>query len=60
MKGSKIILSTICVLVTIAAAITAILIFRNEIAFFLAEAKEKIDEKKWFKRNGEYADYADV
>jgi len=60
MKGSKLILCAVCVVVTVVAAVTAIIIFRNEIAYFLTELKEKVDEKKWFRRNGEYADYADV
>ena len=59
MKGSKVILCAVCAFVTVAAAVTAIFIFRNEIAYFLADIKDKIDEKR-FRRNGEYADFADV
>lgn len=59
MKGSKVLIYAVCAFVTVAAAITAIVIFRNEIAYFLADIKDKIDEKR-LRRNGEYADYADV
>ena len=59
MKGSKLILCAICVVVTIIAAVTAIIIFRNEIAEFFVDVKSKIDEKK-IQRNGEFADYADI
>jgi len=58
MNGKKLLLCAICALVTIIAAITAIIIFRNEIAYFFVDMKDKIDEKKCC-RDGEYADYAD-
>ena len=58
MKGTKLVLCTICAFLTVIAAITAIVIFRNEIAYFLADVKDKIDEKR-FLQKGEYADYAD-
>jgi len=60
MKCSKIILYAVCTFVAVVAVITAIVIFRNEIACVLSDIKEKIDEKKLFSRNGEFADYADV
>ena len=59
MKGHKLILCAICVFITIAAAVTAIIIFRNEITGFIVEIKSKIDEKK-LQHNGEFADYADI
>ena len=59
MKGQKLLLCAICAFVTVAAAVTAIIIFRNEIAYFFVDIKDKIDDKR-FRRNGEYADYADI
>ena len=59
MKGYKLILCAVCAFVTVVAAVTAIVIFRNEIVDFFADIKEKVDIKK-FRRNGEYADYADM
>ena len=59
MKGNKLLLCAICAFVTVVAAITAIIIFRNEIAEFFVDVKEKIDISK-LRRNGEYADYADM
>ena len=60
MKGTKLILCAVCAVVTVIAAITAIIIFRNEIVYFLTDMKEKLEEKKWFSKNGEFSDYADV
>ena len=59
MKGNKLLLCAICAFITIAAAITAIIVFRNEIADLFVEIKDKVDIKK-IRRNGEYADYADM
>jgi len=59
MKRTKVVLCVICAFLTIITAITAIIIFRNEIACFCVDIKDKIDEKK-LRRNGEYADYADM
>jgi len=59
MKGNKLLLYAICGFVMIAAAVTAIYIFRNEIADFFVDIKARIEEKK-LRRNGEYADYADI
>ena len=59
MKGNKIILCAACAFVTVAAAVAAIIIFRNDIADFFVEVKERIDLNR-FRRDGEYADYADV
>ena len=59
MRCTKLLLCAICTFMTIIAAVTAIVIFRNEIAFFFVEMKDRIDEKR-LRRNGEYADYADI
>jgi len=59
MDGKKLLLTAVCAFVAVAAAITAILIFRNEIAEFFVDVKDKIDIRR-FRRNGEYADYADM
>ena len=59
MKGHKLILCVVCACVAIAAAVTAIIIFRNEIAELFVDLKSKIDEKK-LQHNGEFADYADI
>ena len=58
MKSTKLILGIVCAFVTVAAAVAAIIIFRDQIAFFIADIKDKIDEKR-YRRNGEYADYVD-
>ena len=59
MKETKIILYALCAFVTVVAAVTAIILFRNEIAYFLSDMKDKFDEKR-FRRNGEYDDFADI
>jgi len=59
MKGSKLILCAVCAFVAVVAAITAVVIFRNQIAEFFVDVKDRIDINR-FRRNGEYADYADM
>lgn len=59
MKGFKLILSVVCAIIAIAAAVTAIVIFRQQIAEFFTEVKIKVDTKK-LKKNGEFDDYADI
>ena len=59
MKGNKLLVCVVCTIVAVAAAVTAIVIFRREIAEFFADVKDKVDIKK-FRRNGEYADYDDI
>ena len=59
MKCNKIMIYAICGFVTVAAAIAAIYIFRNEIADFFVDIKARIEEHKT-RKNGEYADYADL
>ena len=60
MKGSKLILCAVCAFVTVAAAITAIIIFRNEIVCLITEIKDRVEEVKLFRRGGEFDDFADV
>ena len=65
MKGNKLLICVICTFVAVATAVTAIIIFRKQIADFFVDIKERVDIKskvdfKKFRRNGEYADYADV
>jgi len=60
MKKPKFGISIILAIVALIAAITAIVIFRNEIVFFISDVKDKVKEKKWFEKGGEFADYADV
>ena len=60
MKGYKLILCALCAFVTVVAAVTAVIVFRNEIADFFVEVKDKFEDKKWFRKDGEFADYADV
>ena len=45
MKSNKLIFAAIGAFVFIAAAVTAIYIFRNEIADFFVDIKARIDEK---------------
>jgi len=59
MKDHKLLFYAICGFVMIAAAVTAVYIFRNEIADFFVDIKARIDEKR-LRRNGEYTDYADI
>ena len=59
MKVSKLIFSLICVFVAIVAIVTAIVIFRNEIADCCANFKDKISRNKCC-NNGEFSDYADI
>jgi len=53
MKGNKLVFAAIAAFVFIAAAVTAIYIFRNEIADFFVDIKARIDEKL-MQNNGEY------
>ena len=55
MKGNKLIFAAIAAFVFIAAAVTAIYIFRNEIADFFVDIKARIDEKL-LGGNGEYVE----
>ena len=59
MNGNKVLLFAVCGFLAVAAAITAIYLFRNEIADFFVDIKARIDEKM-MRREGEYAVYEDV
>ena len=59
MNGNKVLLFAVCGFVAVAAAITAIYLFRNEIADFFVDIKSRIDERMMH-HEGEYADYEDV
>ena len=62
MKGSKLILIAVCAAITIIAAAAAIIIFRNEIAEFFMDVRDKVEKVsgKILRRNGEMSDFADV
>ena len=53
--NNKILVYAICGFVTVAAAVTAIYLFRNEIADFFVDIKARIDEKR-LSAGAEYAD----
>ena len=55
LKGNKLILVVVAAVVFIAAAATAIYIFRNEIADFFVDIKSRIDEKI-LHRDAEYVE----
>ena len=59
MKGNRIWVIAVSVFVAVAAAVVAIYVFRNEIAYFFADIKTKIEEKS-FKRSGEFVDFVDA
>jgi hypothetical protein len=59
MKGNKVLVYAICGFVAVAAAVTAVYVFRNEIADFFVDIKARIDEKR-LTRTGEYADYENI
>jgi len=59
MKGFRIFLCVVCSCITVIAVVSAIVIFKNEIACFFADLKGMFDEKR-IRNNGEYADYADM
>ena len=56
MKDNKVLVYAICGFVAVAAAITAIYLFRNEIADFFVDVKARIDEKRLASTGAEYAD----
>ena len=59
MKGTKLILCAVCAFLTVVAAITAIVMFRNEIADFFADVLGRIEDNR-YRNSGEFADYADL
>ena len=58
MKGSKILIIAVGGFLAVAGAIVAIYVFRNEIAYFYADIKTKIEDKL-AKRNGDIADFVE-
>jgi len=57
MKGTRLLVIAVGGFLAVAGAIVAIYVFRNEIAYFYADIKAKIEEK--LKRNGDLADYVE-
>ena len=61
MKLGKLIILAAAALVAVAAAIAAIVYFKDEILELLADLRKKIDNKKsMIFHNDEYTDYADI
>ena len=58
MKGSKLLFVAVGAFVAVAGVVVAIYVFRNEIAYFYADIKTKIEEKL-LKRNGDYAEFVE-
>ena len=58
MKGTKILIIAVGAFVAVAGAIVAIYVFRNEIAYFYADIKAKIEDKL-MKREGDFADFVE-
>ena len=58
MKGSKILIIAIGGFVAVAGAIVAVYVFRNEIAYFYADIKARIEEKLK-NRAGDIADFVE-
>ena len=58
MKGTKLLLIAVGAFVAVAGAIVAIYVFRNEIAYFYADIKAKVEEKL-AKGNGDFADFVE-
>ena len=56
MKDNKILIYAICGFVAVTAAVTAVYLFRNEIADFFVDIKARIDEKRLNNPIAEYAD----
>jgi hypothetical protein len=59
MHGKKLIICAVGAGIALIAAVTAIIIFRNEIIDFFLGLKDAIEDKK-FSRRTEFADYADM
>ena len=60
MKSPKFWIIAIGAFVAVVGAIVAIYIFRNEIAYFFADIKAKIEEKLLHRNRAEYSDYVDA
>jgi hypothetical protein len=59
MRGNKLVIWVVCATIAVLAAAAAIYVFRNEIADCCSELRNKIDKKR-LRRDGEYADFADL
>jgi hypothetical protein len=60
-KGLKCIIWAGAALISLAAAITAVVVFREQIATICADLKYKIaDKKSLFTKNDEFENYADI
>jgi len=60
MKSPKFWIVAVSAFVAVVGAVLAIYIFRNEIAYFFADIKVKIEEKVLHRKNAEYSDYVDA
>ncbi|NLT15981.1 MAG: hypothetical protein GXY05_16780 [Clostridiales bacterium] len=61
MKLCKLAIIAVATIVAVAAAITAIVYFKDEILELLADVRKKIDQKKsMLFHSNEYTDYADI
>ena len=61
MREHKLVFYAIGAFVALFAAVTAIVVFKNEIADFFLTLKEKFDDRRSRSRcTGEFSDYADV
>jgi hypothetical protein len=61
MKVCKLVFFVVAAFVALAAAVTAIVIFRDEIAELFAEIKNKFESKRAvIFHNDEFTDYADI
>jgi hypothetical protein len=59
MRTHKLLITAIGCGIALIAAVTAIIIFKNEIIDFFIGLKDTIEDKR-FSRRTEYADYADM
>ena len=61
MKLCKLVFIAVATVLAVAAAITAIVYFRDEILELFADARKKFDNKKsMLFHSNEYTDYADI
>ena len=60
MKSPKFWIIAVGAFVAVVGAVVAIYIFRNEIAYFFADIKAKIEEKLLHRNSAEYSDYVDA
>lgn len=61
MKLAKLVFIAVATILAVAAAITAIVYFKDEILELIADARKKFDQKKsMLFHSNEYTDYADI